>query len=94
MNFNSTDLHDSTVEGIVYNWLLKQLTIEGKKFGTDKGFTIIFEDVSLFSVPHREDWGSSNSINSNSHDSERRYQIEMQSGDKLLIEAGSFSYVE
>jgi len=76
------DLHDATLKAVKFDWESGELTL---KVRTHKGdATFCFQDVIQLEIPRRHSWGPSTSINE-VVDSIDRCEIEMQSGDTILI---------
>ncbi len=82
MYIHINELHDKTFLGIDFDW--KKATIEIKLLN----ISILLFEVSGFQVERQLPWGFSNSINSAkiSRVSENQIlELEMQSGDKIII---------
>ena len=86
-------LHDATLETIVLDWPNGVVEIRLK---TVSGTVVLQASaVARLSCPRLHPWGSSSSVNevrsALTSDSRRVVEIEMQSGDVIAIEAGSFT---
>ena len=75
-------LHDATLEGIEFDWDSGKVVISVKTHEGDATYN--FQDVVSLEVPRRHPWGPSVSINEVT-DTVERCEIEMQSGDTILI---------
>ena len=89
------DLHDATLESIHVRWPSGQFELI-VRVGSPRPALLAIAGTSLayVEVPRRAPWGMSQSINgarvSRTSDL-TRLEIEMQSGDTLVIEAASIS---
>lgn len=82
----NVDLHDATLIGMHISWEdgTCAADIEHGSFGR---CVLTFSSVSHLTLPRKQDWGRSVSINSFSVPHSGQYEIEMQSGDLIRIEA-------
>ncbi|MET0356960.1 MAG: hypothetical protein ABW044_09285 [Cellvibrio sp.] len=96
MEFQTLPLHDATLISINYEWQLKSVSIVGERYNSSiqkiSPFKILFTNVTLLSIPHSEEWGDSASILELATLNASGYQIQMQSGDLITIQAGNFSF--
>jgi hypothetical protein len=96
LEFENLPLHDASVLSINYEWETKLVSIVGERYNSSiqktSIFKILFANVKLLSIPHTEEWGSSNSILETVKLNSSEYQIQMQSGDLIDIKAESFSF--
>jgi len=94
-DFADLPLHDAVLRNIEVEWEAKQcrlvITMARKASASTDLCTIEFEGVSRLSIPHDEPWGPSSSINTLSA-TPSAYQVEMQSGDIIEIQASKFSF--
>ncbi len=81
-------LHDATLIAIRLNWD-DGTCVADLDHGTLGRCVLMFSAVSHLILPRKQDWGRSVSINACSIPSPGRYEIEMQSGDLIKIEAAS-----
>lgn len=92
MSFNSLPIHDATLAAMYINWEAARCDIRLLPVGlpphllTFKGFTNI-------ELPRREDWGPSSSINSSNQSDTGQFEIEIQSGDTIRIEAAHWAFL-
>lgn len=91
-------MHDWTFVTLLVEWLKGVVTITFKNSSSNEVF-LIAEGLADLRVPKREDWGESVSVNE--VDGPRILEngnsyigIEIQSGDKVEIEARSISLPE
>lgn len=80
------DLHDATLLAVQVDWEDGTCTAE-IRHGTAGSCVLRFSAVSHLTLPRKQGWGPSVSINSFSRASSGLYEIEMQSGDVIEIEA-------
>lgn len=53
---------------------------------------LVFEGFQHIEVPRRESWGPSSSINALTQPQEGIFEIELQSGDTIRVEALAWSF--
>jgi hypothetical protein len=82
----NVDLHDAILIGVRLSWE-EGTCIADIQHGTLGPCILTFTAVSQLTLPRRQSWGRSASINSFSMPSSGQYEIEMQSGDLIKIEA-------
>jgi hypothetical protein len=80
------NLHDATLLTVRISWEDGTCAAE-IRHGTLGTCVLTFSSVSYLTMPRKQGWGPSASINSFSKASSGRYAIEMQSGDLIEIEA-------
>lgn len=80
------DLHDATLVAVRVNWD-DGTCVADIQHGTLGRCSIRFSAVSHLTLPRTQNWGRSASINSFSMPRSGQYEIEMQSGDLIKIEA-------
>ncbi|KUM40130.1 hypothetical protein [Pseudomonas sp. EpS/L25] len=80
------DLHDATLNAVRVSWEDGKC-IMNIEHGTLGKCVLTFSAVSYLTLPRKQSWGRSVSINSFSVSSSGQYEIEMQSGDLIKIEA-------
>lgn len=97
MKFEDLSLHDATITSMSYVWEVKVLRVNGEFFSKEQSkvveFTLNFNLVTGISIPHREEWGASSSINSTGFKAPLKHYIEMQSGDVVTVEAVGFNFI-
>ena len=94
--FEFLPLHDAVLKSVRLEWAEKLCVLEFSAFieQLDKiaSCRLTFHEVREFHMSCMEPWGPSSSINGGVVD-DGRYQIEMQSGDVIKVQAQSFSFV-
>jgi len=93
--FNNLKLHDGSLDRVEILWASKLCRFYLHAF-TEKDkdalpHVLEFQNVTGINAPHLEPWGPSVFINSAKFESES-FQIEMQSGDIISINAEGFSF--
>lgn len=88
-------MHDWTLVSIMVEWIKGVVTITFRNSKSDEVF-LVAEGLADLKVPKRDDWGDSVSVNEVEGpvkiDNGNTYlAIEIQSGDKLELEAKSIS---
>ncbi len=90
---SKTRLHDATLVSIEMNWAAKT-TIVAFRTSSDSTVNLIASGSRNAFIPHDEPWGPSVSVNGvreiDGDSDVNAVEIEMQSGDVIRIEAGSF----
>ena len=88
-------MHDWTLVSLMVEWIKGMVTITFKNSDSNQVF-LVAEGLTDLKIPKREDWGESVSVNEvegpNSLGNGNSYiAIEIQSGDKIELEARSIS---
>ena len=96
MSSSLRELHDATLTSIELEWSVGRVTI---CFRTANGRIELYaDDVSTLQVPRALPWGASSSVNevkqSTPSSRKARIEIEVQSGDVIVVEAASFQWSE
>jgi hypothetical protein len=96
-DIHSLPLHDAIMQEIRVCWNQKQVTLMLDVFLNPKlkaePCELVFYGVTNIEIPHYAPWGKSTCINAVRFE-ENRFQIEMQTGDILSIEASSYEFQE
>ena len=79
-------LHDATLVSVHFVWA-EGTCIVAVEHSVLSDCTLTFTGVSNLVLPRTQPWGRSQSINSASRRNEQQYEIEMQSGDVITIDA-------
>lgn len=94
-DFSELSLHDGVLYSISLDWehqtVLAQLSAFLVRDERAKRCEIHWFGVTNLLVPRHEPWGSSNFINDNGRTG-NDFWIEMQSGDRLLVQAERFVF--
>jgi hypothetical protein len=85
------DLHDATLMGLHVSWE-DGTCVANIEHGTLGSCVLTFSAVSYLTLPRKQSWGHSVSINSFTMPSRGQYEIEMQSGDVIRIEAKNSAF--
>ena len=95
MEFKDLPLHDGLVKTISINWSGKSAEIFLDCFLMPKQNAqpclLTFSGITSINVPMATPWGESNSINI-ARVQDNIFQIELQSGDTLQLEATTFGF--
>jgi hypothetical protein len=91
-------MHDWTLVTLLLEWFKGIVTITLKNSNSNE-FFLVAEGLADLKVPKREDWGESVSVNEVDgprvlENGNSYISIEIQSGDKIEIEAKSISLLE
>ncbi len=93
--FESLDLHDASIETIVFDWKAGRCDIILQSWSVEHRKSLVtflsFFEVSHLEIPRDVPWGESVSINE-VKECDGLFQIEMQSGDTISVVAKGFSY--
>jgi hypothetical protein len=94
--FAALDLHDALLKNVAMDWTGGNVIIDALVFrpGRDRAAepcTLIWSGVRRLIVNRELPWGPSNFINSAKFEAPSTYEIEMQSGDHIVIEATAFA---
>ncbi len=96
------DLHDAVVESIVvgwdkFAWVHFNLAPNGAYVKPPRPLRLIGTELKHIECPQRNPWGPSdfvNGVEERKVDGGTRLEIEMQSGDVIVVEATSFEVQE
>ena len=86
----NVNLHDATLVAVRVNWADGTCIVEVDR-GTLGICLLTFSATSHLTLPRKQSWGRSVSINSFCMPSSGRYEIEVQSGDLIIIEASEMT---
>ena len=84
------NLHDATLVAVRVNWANGTCIVE-VDHGTWGICLLTFSAMSHLTLPRKQSWGRSVSRNSLSIPKSGRYEIEVQSGDLIVIEASAMT---
>jgi hypothetical protein len=90
MSFNSLPIHDATLTAVHISWEAARCDIRLIPVGLPPHL-LTFERFTNIELPRRENCGPSSSINS-SQSSATQFEIEIQSGDTIRIEAAHWAF--
>ncbi|NVK58382.1 MAG: hypothetical protein HWE26_22585 [Alteromonadaceae bacterium] len=95
MDFKDLPLHDGLVKNISINWSNRSAEVVLECFllsnQASQPCSLRFSNVSSVNIPMVAPWGKSSSINAAKYEN-NAFQIEMQSGDTLQVEAATFGF--
>jgi hypothetical protein len=94
-DFGALDLHDAFVTAIAIDWAAGVITIDASVFRVGlsspaEACKLVWSGVTRFVANRELPWGPSSFINAAKFKAPSSYEIEMQSGDLLLIDAKGF----
>jgi len=93
MKFDDINLDDATLQKVELSWSEKNFEISGLIFGAHSSkFKLGFRSVVEINIPHKEEWGSSNSIYELSASGKNEFEIQIQPGDTICVEAKEFYF--
>jgi hypothetical protein len=84
-------LHDATLKAVRFAWAEGRCVLELSSFEAPE-CELIFTDVSELHVPRHYPWGPSVSVNAVRRIRDSTFEVELQSGDVLRIEASAWSF--
>jgi hypothetical protein len=87
----SLPLHDATLKAVRLIWAEGHCVLELSS-SSAPSCELVFTGVSELSVPRRHPWGPSVSINTVRQVGDNTFEVEVQSGDVLRIEAVAWSF--
>jgi len=91
MEFDALPLHDATLSAIHVSYEAARCDLRLNVVG-GAAFQLVFEGFSALRFPRQEPWGRSCSVNTGRQVSTEVYEIELQSGDALQVEARSWAF--
>jgi hypothetical protein len=91
MTFNSLPLHDAVLASIHISWEAAWCELRLRPVGLPSHL-LLFEGFTNIELPRRESWGPSSSIHALAKPHEGLFEIELQSGDTVRIEASHFAF--
>ena len=79
-------LHDATLLSIKLDWAEKVCTFDFVGAPSiPHAFSLVWSDVQELVIPRKDEWGPSVSVMSAKNCGDNRYEIQMQSGDTIVI---------
>ena len=91
MLFNALPIHDATLSAICINWEAARCEIRLLPVGMAPQL-LVFEGFTNIALPRRETWGPSSSVNTAMQQKDGQFEIELQSGDTICIEASHWAF--
>ena len=80
------NLHDASLSTVVVSWAELKCSFELALVNQSRG-VLVFVGVRDLHLPHRDPWGPSESVNALRFPNPGEFEIEMQSGDSIRVEA-------
>ena len=89
--FDTLPLHDATLKGVHFAWadgrcVLELATVE---FGVRE---LVFSGVTELHAPRLLPWGPSVSVNATRQQGAGTFEVELQSGDTLKVQASGWQF--
>jgi hypothetical protein len=78
-------LHDATIKGIRLEWATGRFEVDLQT--SERLMRLVFGGVRSVVAPREQPWGPSASVNALRRVGEGRFELEIQSGDVIQIEA-------
>jgi len=91
MTFDSLPLHDASLAAIHISWKAARCDMHLRPVGLPSHL-LVFEGFTNIELQRRESWGPSSSVNSLAQPHEGLFEIELQSGDTIRIEASHWAF--
>ncbi|MES2510237.1 MAG: hypothetical protein V4625_09920 [Pseudomonadota bacterium] len=91
MTFGDLPLHDAVLSAIHISWQAARCDLIVQPVGTTE-HVLAFEGFTVLEFPKEEPWGPSSSINVVREPQRGCFEIELQSGDVLKVQAQQWSY--
>ncbi|MCS0659599.1 hypothetical protein [Massilia terrae] len=91
MTFNSLPLHDAVLAAIYISWEEARCDLWLRPVDLPPHL-LVFEGFMNIELPRRESWGPSSSVNSLAQPHEGLFEIELQSGDTIRIDAARWAF--
>lgn len=93
MTFGDLPLHDAVLSAIHISWEADRCDLRVQPVGT-RSHVLVFEGFTALEFPKQAPWGPSSSINVVRESQRGCFEIELQSGDVLRVQAPHWSYSE
>lgn len=91
MTFDTLPLHDASLEAIYISWEAARCDLRLRPVGLPSHL-LVFEGFTNIDLPRRESWGPSSSVNTLAQPREGLFEIELQSGDKIRVQASHWAF--
>ena len=91
MSFSSLPIHDAVLAAIYISWDAARCDLRLCPVGLPSHL-LVFEGFTKIELPRREPWGTSTLINASVQPREELFEIELQSGDTIRIEAAHWAF--
>lgn len=91
MLFNYLPIHDAVLTAIYISWDAARCDLLLHPVGLPPHL-LVFEDFTNIELPRRESWGPSSSVNASVQPRKGLFEIELQSGDTIRVEAPHWAF--
>jgi hypothetical protein len=91
MAFADLPLHDAILAAIHISWEADRCDLRVQPVGAPS-HVLVFEGFTALEFPKQQPWGPSSSINAVREPQPGCFEIELQSGDVLRVQAPHWSY--
>ena len=91
MSFDSLPLHDAVLAAIHIDWHAARCEMRLRPVGLPPHL-LVFEGFTHIALPRRESWGPSSSVNAFAQPQEGLFDIALQSGDTIRVEAAQWVF--
>lgn len=91
MMFAELPLHDATLLVIHFAWAEGRCTLHLATVDLGER-ALVFTDVTEVHIPKEQPWGPSASINAAREAGPNRFEVELQSGDVLRVQAAGWAF--
>lgn len=91
MTIESLPLHDALLAAVYVSWEAERCDFLLRPVGMEPHL-LTFEGFLNIELPRRESWGPSSSVNAIRQAQDGHFEIELQSGDVLRIEAPHWAF--
>jgi len=90
--FDTLPLHDAVLTSISVGWDAARCELRFRLVDRPS-HVLVFEGFTNIELPRRESWGPSSSVNSARQPAYGVFEIELQSGDVIRIEAPRWTFL-
>lgn len=90
--FDTLPMHDAVLISVLVSWDVARCELRFRPVGT-LPHLLVFEGFTRIDLPRHESWGPSSSVNSVRQPRNGLFEIELQSGDTLSIEALRWAFL-
>src|SRR5476649_2208289 len=91
MSFSALSIHDATLSAIYVDWKAARCDIRLLPVGLAPHL-LVFEEFTNIELPRRESSGPSSSVHKSIEQKTGQFEIELQSGDTIRIEASNWTF--
>jgi len=91
MKLEDIPFHDATLKSIYFKWAERTCIIDISIWNFPNS-VLFFNNVTEIIIPRQDEWGPSSSINKVRNIGTNLFEIEIQSGDVIRINASEWSF--